>query len=105
MTKQEEILSGVTDFCRVMRVEGMRYNKNFTSEDDAYNILSYLQSQGGVLQVNEICEVTQTASEPETYVASGNGIVLLSSERTFDIYKAFKDAGYVAVGPLIGEGA
>ena len=69
--------------------------------DGLDNVWAYLHSQGVVIKVGGISEdLAQTASQPETYYADKVG---MSWERDNHIFKAFKQAGYVAVEPLLKE--
>ena len=64
-------------------------------------LLEYMSEQGVVLKVGEISDnIAQTTSQPETYYADKVG---MSWERTYHVFKAFKEAGYVAVESLIEE--
>ena len=90
MTKQEKIREGIA-----IRIHPTKYDYVVADE-----ILSYLHSQGVVIKVGEIKEVTATASHPETFIVQGNGIFLTSTERTAFVYKALKQAGYAAVEQL-----
>ncbi|KKM05816.1 hypothetical protein LCGC14_1750220, partial [marine sediment metagenome] len=67
-------------------------------------IMNYLHSQGVVIKVAEISDdVAQTASDGETRTAIGRGMTLVSTSRSVDIFRSFKDMGYVAVEPLKGD--
>ncbi len=97
MTKQEEIREGVRDILAELNDEsdiGNPYSKR---------ILEYLHSQGVVIKVYEISDdVAQTASDGETRTACGRGMAMVSTQKSVDVFRSFKDMGYVAVEPLIG---
>ncbi len=106
MTKQEKVREGIAklteDRFRFPAEEaGLVWDKNFNYML-ASDILSYLHSQGIVIKVAEISDdLAQTASESPKYFAQGKDMALISTERTFHIFKNFKDMGYVAVDSLI----
>ena len=107
MTQQEKIREGLA--------EGLfKYNNPYdewgtmpvvtqdTFRSRADRMLLWLNEQGVVIKVGEITEnLAQTASQSDTYAAAGKDTFVVSWERTADIYKWFKDNGYVAVEPLI----
>lgn len=67
-------------------------------------ILKKLHSQDVGIKVGEISDdLAQTASEAPRYLARGKDMALISTERTFHIFKSFKDMDYVATEPLIEE--
>ncbi len=74
-----------------------------SSDTESYKcLMERLDKLGVVIQVGEISDdLIQTASESPKYFAQGNGIALVSSEKTFHIFEAFKGMGYVAVERLI----
>ena len=97
MTKQEEIREGIA---RRLPIVG-------TGKPDwvlAGILLNYLHSKGVVIKVGEISDdLAQTASESPKYFAQGNGIALVSSEKTFHIFEAFKGMNFAAVERLVEE--
>lgn len=109
MTKQEEIREDEartfyenSDICKTIAWLDLPAETKDSFFHKADNLLYRLHSQGCVLKVDEIKEILpDSAAENVRYQATGNGIFLLSSDRTSSVYKAFKDAGYVAVEPLI----
>ena len=97
MATREEIREGILQryACR---------GKLLSAEEFTDSLLSYLHSQDVVIKVGEISEnLAWAASESPKYFARGKDIALVSTERTFHTFKEFKDMGYVAVIPLIGE--
>ncbi len=113
MTEQDIIREGIAQwlYCqyRERRVgENWTFDWEKVSEEikdkfreHAKNLAHYLHSQGVVIKVGGISDdLAETASQSPTYYAHGVGI---SWERSNYIFKAFKDAGYVAVEPLIEE--
>jgi hypothetical protein len=56
--------------------------------------LSHLKQLGWVQQIGEIKQIPHGAASPEAYWADGVGV---SVERNVEMFKAFKNAGYVQV--------
>lgn len=127
MTKQEKIREGMAERAHLTWQRWMAYMFTHLDEEHserwkrqastAYKDLSeeekesdrsiadehfrYLHSQGVVIKVGGISEdLAETASQCETYYADRVG---MSWERDNYVFRAFKEAGYVAVEPLIRE--
>ena len=103
MSKQEEIKEGLHDALKgdnpTVVGEPCPYCR------DTEVALNYLYSQDVMIKVGEISDnLAQTASEGEKYFAQGGNIVMISTPKTVDTFKSFKEAGYVAVIPLIDRG-
>ena len=97
MIKQEEIREVVWEFLD-------DYEKDKPAVDWAFILLHRLAAKGVVIKGEGISDdLAQTTSEPERYCAVGNGIALISFEKTFSVFKAFKEMGYTATSPLIKE--
>ena len=112
MSKQEKIGEGIAhliaDACyryfdeRIKANSETDYYMNFNALLEAKDFLNYLHENDVVIKVGEISDdLAQTASQGETRSAYGVG---LSWERNVDLFRAFKEAGYVAVEKLIKEG-
>lgn len=99
MTKQEETREGIKRIsCRWC--EQLPYCEESCGVPELD--LAKLSELGVVIKVGEVSEnMAQTASEGDKYLAAGNGMFLMSSERTSHIFKNFRDMGYVAVVPLV----
>ena len=101
MSRQDEIRGEVFRHLNDVFCDGVTFNvDDFWKATD--NLLQYLHSQGVVVKVGEISEdVAQTASDSVKYFAQGGGIAMMLTPKSVDVFKAFKDAGFVAVEPLI----
>jgi hypothetical protein len=111
MTKQEEIREGIALRLYEASVKWTGLD-TYPQWDETYDAirddwrrqadgyLSYLHSQGVVIKTGGIQEIIRGAADPIAYKADNIGI---SWERSAPCYKLFKDAGYVAVEPLISE--
>ncbi len=114
-SKQEEIREGIAKDLAVIDAREHAEFQYCTREDvwqatldngmadlyleDAHLIMVGLHSQGVVIKVAEIQEISRGgAADPEAYAAPGVGV---SWERSSSTFRAFKDADYVATMPLI----
>ena len=98
MSKQVDIREGIAGLINLSISED-------TKRTISNAIMLYLHREDVVIKVDEISDdVARTASDGETRTACGRGMVMVSTYKSVDVFRTFKDMGYVAIEPLIDKG-
>lgn len=100
MSKQEEILKWVADYCQMLREEGQIHKPRFTPESDARDFLMQLADKGVALKVEKA-----QPKNPYPEVEKGQGRSRhYARVRHYTYDEAQQDmlkVGFVPVEPLI----